>query len=95
MTFDATGPLRPDIWLIDAQFVELRKFQIAMMRGDLVSIQDMNDAVVAVCRVVVDGMNEFEARASAEYPTEPRMVQVAEGITDRIKRHMQRKIEDA
>ena len=75
--------------------IEKLDIQIAMMRGDLVSIQDMNDAIVAVCRVVVDGMNEFEARASAEYPTEPRMVQVAEGITDRIKRHMQRKIEDA
>ena len=75
--------------------IEKLDIQIATMRGDLVQIQDMNDSVIAVCRVVVDGMNEFEARASAEYPTEPRMVEIAEGITDRIKRHMQRKIEDA
>lgn len=74
--------------------IDILQIRIRELNKELISIEDHKSEVVTVCRILAGGCDELEALASAEFPDDPRMVEVAQKIVDRIRSGLIKKIEE-
>ncbi len=73
--------------------IEKLEIQIQKMRRELIPMTDHLQEITTYAQMVMSSFDEFESIAAAEFPQNPRMLELAQGISDRVKRLMLKKID--
>lgn len=73
--------------------IEILDLKIGEIRRGLISIDEHQVEIRDCCRILTDGLDEFEALASAEFPDHPRVLEIAQRLVDRVRSGLVAKIE--
>lgn len=65
--------------------IEILDIRIKTMRGELIDLDEHTADIQQVCRILTQGCDEWEAIAAAEFPDDPRMLEITQRIVDRVR----------
>ena len=65
--------------------IEKLQIQIEKLRGELIPYEEHLQEITAHAHLMIQGLDEFESIAAAEFPESPRMLECAQKVSDRVR----------